>query len=142
TPAPLSDDWTVEVEPMPCGSVAKLAQHLDSCDVLTDEPRDVRCMGRDHEMTGAGNGYQRRSENYLTQHLGDALNRWGTAVASGEEARRSDACIGGKRHIEPPRRRPVDKVRRGGGNNVVPGPGWEGVKAAVAAVEVDHALRI
>src|SRR4029077_18062087 len=94
-------------------------------------------MGRDHEMTGAGNGHQRRSGDCVTQHRGDALNGWMTALASHEEAWRSDARIGGKRHIETPRRRPVEKVRRRGGNNVVPGPGWERIKAAVAAVEVE-----
>ncbi len=40
-----------------------LAQRLDLRDVLTDEPRDIRGMGRDHEMTRAGNGHQRRSGN-------------------------------------------------------------------------------
>ena len=36
-----------------------LAQRLDRCDVLTDEPRDICRMGRDHEMTRALNGRQR-----------------------------------------------------------------------------------
>ena len=118
-----------------------LAQRLDRCDVLTDEPRDIRRMGRDHEMTRARNSHQRRSGNCVTQHLGDALNGWRTAVASDEEAWRSDARIGGKRHIETPLRRPVEKVRRCGGNNLVAGLSREGVKAAVAAVEVDDAPR-
>ena len=30
---------------------AKLVQRLDRRDVLTDEPRDIRHMGRDHEIT-------------------------------------------------------------------------------------------
>ena len=40
---------------------AKLVRCLDRRDVLTDEPGDIRRMGRDHEMTRAGNGHQRRS---------------------------------------------------------------------------------
>jgi hypothetical protein len=35
---------------------AKLVQRLDRRDVLTDEPREFRRMGRDDEMTRAGNG--------------------------------------------------------------------------------------
>jgi hypothetical protein len=45
------------------------------CDVLTDEPRGIRRMGRDHEMTRAGNGHQRRSGDCVTQHLRDADDR-------------------------------------------------------------------
>src|SRR5262249_23569080 len=121
---PLFDDKTVEVEPMPSGSVAKLAQHLDSCDVLTDELCDIRRMGRDHEVTGAGNGHQRRSGDCVSKHLSDTINGWMTELASREEAWRSDERIGGKWHIEPPCRRPVENVRRRGGNNVVWGPCW------------------
>src|SRR4029450_5164564 len=120
-------------------SVATLAQGLDLRDVLTDEPRDIRRMGRDHEMTRAGNGHHRRSGDCVTQHLGDAPNSWMTALASHEEAWRGDASVGGKRHIGRPTRQPVEKVRRRGGNDVVPGPGWKRIEAAVAAIEVDHA---
>ena len=56
-------------------SDAKLAQRLDRRDVLTDEPRDIRRMGRDHEVTGTGNGHQRRSGYRVMQHLGDAAER-------------------------------------------------------------------
>ena len=65
---------------------AKLVPRLDRRDVLTDEPRDIRRMGRDHEMTRAGNGHQRRSGDCISQHLGDALKDWMTALASHEEA--------------------------------------------------------
>src|SRR5215471_188299 len=63
--------WTVRL-----GYLGKLVQRLDRRDVLTDEPRDVRRMGLDHEMSRAGNGHQRRSRDCVTQHLGDTLNGW------------------------------------------------------------------
>src|SRR5215475_13167618 len=92
-------------------------------------------MGRDHEMTGAGNGHKRGSRDCVAQQLGDALNGRMTAFASHEKAWHSDPRVGSKRYIERPRRRPVKNVRRRGGNNVLPGPSWERIKASVAAVE-------
>lgn len=63
---------TIDPEFGAFGSKRDLAPCLDRCDVLSDEPRDIRRMGRDHEMTGAGNGHQRRSGDRVSQHLGDA----------------------------------------------------------------------